>query len=363
MSVSFKDIIDIQIPQGNVDKIIDASGNILWQKNGWIFISDDGDLNDIIYANGKFVAVGFKSVGKSNETTIRVSSDGLTWNYATKFNSSISGTEGIELINVVYGNGKYVAIDRVNNSRIYASSDGFTWNEVYKRTDSLNGTVYLDRIIYDNNIFVAVGPRQVIISTNGTTWTPKFDNSIPGIDVAYGNGIFVIPNTTKVLTTTDKFASYSFTSVSLGKSVRKIIYANNKFIIIGDEGLIATSTNGTSWTTQSSGVTDDLISVAYGNGKYVIGSNMGYVLTSSTGTSWTKYKLLDYEVYNRIHSVRYLNNQFIVCTHNNVIGMSSNGVDWKSYNVSGSWLNESAYGANNYIVVSDRDGIFRYPVK
>jgi hypothetical protein len=66
-------------------------------------------------------------------------------------------------IKIIYANGMFVTIN--NNEKIFISQDGFTL-ELRKSVEAPNT---LSKIVYGNNLFVAVGAKTIITSSNGIT--------------------------------------------------------------------------------------------------------------------------------------------------------------------------------------------------
>ena len=68
---------------------------------------------------------------------------------------------------LIYANGKFVAVG--DFGKIYTSTDGITWTS---RTSNVSIPLY--SITYINNMYIVGGASGVILtSTNGTTWTRK----------------------------------------------------------------------------------------------------------------------------------------------------------------------------------------------
>lgn len=193
-----------------------------------------GNFQAITYSNekGMFVAVG-------DTSTIWYSSDGKTW----KVGQGIEGNA--TLTDVVYGNGKFVAVGHVYYhlekwTVAYSSTDGVNWHV----GQGLVGGAQFNSIIYANNLFVAVADKSTIwTSKNGEYWNPTIGLSggADFHDVAYGNNIFVAVGTDTTIwhspdgenwTPVENIiapghANIDFKSVTFGKGV---------FIAVGDMG-------------------------------------------------------------------------------------------------------------------------------
>jgi hypothetical protein len=189
-------------------------------------------LNDVVFANGLFVAVG--DLG-----TIVHSTDGSRWE-RTDF--------GVENINgLVYGDGKFVAVTSlgITGALSCVSTNGIDW------TAYGTGEIgVLRAIAFGNGRFVATGEGGLFMhSTNGQEWTLVEDDDIGGWitfpGVAYGNGRFV--------------------AVGYG------------------EGSIVVSENGIEWEEIAA---VDVADVGFAEGWFVAVAGEGEVIASRTGEFW-----------------------------------------------------------------------------
>ncbi len=163
-------------------------------KGGAIHISVDGQiwtdvqrpvatcLNKVIFANGLFLAVGENGV-------ILVSTNGTAWVREP------SGTTDA-LFGIAFGQGKYVAVGA--GGRVTVSANASAW------TPLQTGSADLKDIAFGNGVFVIpelpvlYGQMHVLVSTDGQSWNQADLPSVP-IDVSYpvlkhlgfGNGVFV----------------------------------------------------------------------------------------------------------------------------------------------------------------------------
>jgi hypothetical protein len=100
-----------------------------------------------------------------NNGQIFTSTDGSQTNI-----EQISGTSE-NLVDIVYGNGKFIAVG--NNGTILTSSNGSSWTtETSTTTNNLNSVSYNETV----DEFIIVGDNNTILISSGsdvTTWTPK----------------------------------------------------------------------------------------------------------------------------------------------------------------------------------------------
>lgn len=115
--------------------------------DGWLVANNLTNvvrLNDIAFGNGRFVAVGEKTI---------VSTNGLEWRITSKTNMS----------SVSFGAGTFVA---VGGKFAYTSSDGVTWTQ---RTVSL--ATYIDSVTFGNDKFLLVGDQGLVSTApTGKLW-------------------------------------------------------------------------------------------------------------------------------------------------------------------------------------------------
>ena len=174
---------------------------------------------DICYGNGKYVAVG--------GSRISYSIDGITWHSSSEPNS---------LKNVCYGKGKFIAVGYNNSPKLLNSTDGINWTEITNTTISTNSIV---SCCYGNGKFIIGSYNQMAYSLDGISWT-KISQSV--------------------------FDSY----------IHTICYGNGRFVAGDDNGHIGYSDDGVTWTKISqSYITDSIFRICYGNGKFVMGGNDG----------------------------------------------------------------------------------------
>jgi len=180
-------------------------------------------------------------------------------------------------------------------------------------------TSYLSGAIYGNGIFVAVGEKGTILtSQDGVTWITR--------------------------------------TSGVTSNLYRVTHGNSTFVVVGEKGTILTSQDGVTWTKRVSGITSALFDVTYGNNIFVVvgrGSDEcgcpqlaldppppctpcpAIILASSDGINWTSRILgpVDFG----LTEVRYGNGIFVAFVSYwsprstlmyDSIFTSSNGVDW-----------------------------------
>ena len=170
---------------------------VIWNY-GYMAYSDDGenwsasyiyssnrDFKCITYGGGKFVGIG--SDGYSSPLIAYSTDNGASWTLVT--DSKFSSGEAIE--SIIYANGRFIALG--DNGKMVSSSDGVTW---YLIPNLVFGSQSMNKIAYNDGKFLATRKDgRIAYSDDGLIWTPV--NSKP-LDttlingVAYGNDTFVV---------------------------------------------------------------------------------------------------------------------------------------------------------------------------
>jgi hypothetical protein len=233
-----------------------------------------GYMNDLIFADGKFVAVGEGRQGLGDASVypgqIKTSTDAKNWTSLTAADAIFGN---FNIFCIAYGAGKFVAGGR--GGKMATSPDGTNWTAV---ADSKFGTTSydevtsdIDSIAFGGGKFVAAGAgakNKMATSTDGTTWTAL---TVPLFEDFY---------------------------------IRRIVYAGNKFFAMGttdgpgsyatgSRRIMAYSTNGTTWTVTDSKFEDTIITnnsvsdIAWGGAagqeKFVAVGGYGRMAWSTTG--------------------------------------------------------------------------------
>jgi hypothetical protein len=433
-----------------LNDIIFANGQFLAVgNNGAVETSTDGttwalqnsgvtnSLNSVAYGNGKYVAVGTNA--------IIASMDGVTW---------FSATSGPRHASQVAGSSSgFVALDGSTNA--YFSLNGLTWttNVLTVPLGAMDyGPVVASRVIFTKGTFLIAAYQStppfwavyVFASSNGQNWTSNFvgtesdlsgfhytfffsgnGNAIAGglsdaqfllsssdnvnwtykSDVpggimmsflvgnagAYGNGLYVIVNSTSTIYTSTDNVNWGAPQLNVqspigpGSTFNSITYSNgtyvvatsnlfvistnglvynvgsntpslssvttfgNSFVGVGTNGAIYQSSGGISWTQRVSGTANDLHCVAGGGSQLVVVGDGGVILTSPNGISWTSRTS---HTLAPLSGVTYSNGLYVAVGNSGIILNSPDAVNW-TLKVSGhtNALYAVTYGSAGFLAV------------
>lgn len=259
---------------------------------------DNVTMNDVIFADGKFVASGS---GK-----IYYSEDGIAW-YTSP--SSITGNVWA----LGYGKGKFVAVAYAGSARCYYSDDAITWT-----AGSISHGAILGCIAYGNGRFICLpqAPNASgVYSEDGMTWSTLGSGSI---------------STTKT---------------------NDVIYADGKFVAVGPGMIRYSEDDGVSWTTitYDNLLSDTLNGIAYGNGMFVAVGDGGVIYISTDGgVTWVR--ILTQLVQENLLDITFGDGRF-VATGDNFVIYTEDGINWFRTNSSSSAYKALTYGLNRYVII------------
>jgi hypothetical protein len=242
---------------------------------------------------GTFVFVGGGGI-PGNPGVIRSTDNGSTW--ATYL-------LGTRFFRVIYDNSLFVA---VGPNIVGSSSDGITWT-----IQSISTTGFANGVVYGNSLFVAVGGSDVYTgippmyydfipvvytSPDGLTWTEQTSTGITDAlfkDVTYGDGLFVATGNCStggvVYTSTDGISWARQTVPPSLYNLNHAAYGSGLFIITCGSNYIIKSSDGVNWVKQTiNNFSDRFQDIIYGGGKFVITGESDTLLSSADGSTWVK---------------------------------------------------------------------------
>ncbi|RKP47897.1 hypothetical protein D7Z26_22040 [Cohnella endophytica] len=307
----------------------------------------DSYLLDMAYGNGVYVAVG-------NKGAVLTSEDGENW-------ESVSSGIGEHLQNVVYHEGKYLAVGGYT-SAVYSSADGKNWTS---NPIADNKGAAINKIVYINGHYAAVSQYgQVLFSDDGETWTvnPLTSNSPPPIsDIIYANDQYMVTDTYgRVYTSSD---GTTWTSVNTGKSTSLfgLAYSGSVYAAVGEQKILS-STDGEIWDVsweleQKPGQPINQLwvkGIVYAAGKFVAVGMKGTILTSGDGQTWVPSTS---GVTAQLNGVKYLNGQFVAVGDKTVL-TSPDGIVWTSVPGATEYFTDVAYDGSQYVLVGANGAVF-----
>ena len=343
----------------NSDMFAYSSDGVSWQTTSTGILSNLS-YSDISYSTDKFF------VCAKNSNTVLYSDDGISW-HAT--NDGISNREWIK---ACFGNDRYLLVAANSNTFAY-SNNGIRW---YETTVGIDGdNINWTDVIFGNGRFVAINAGEdtrIIYSFDGYYW----NNSGWESDDADWRCIGWVENASKFISlSTDstiiaisktQYQEYIKTEIGRDWAVstdklsgvtgwRCSCYGNGKYVAVGlNCSYFAYSVDGVNWTLTSTSIENRYwISICYDMGMFVaISGNLSDVAAYSVdGVTWTETNNgLESRFWNSITAGK----ELYVIIGVNRIAYSSNGISWTLSETlwnDRSWR-KSCYGKNKFIAVS-----------
>jgi hypothetical protein len=223
-----------------------SSDGVSWQA-GTGLPSEAGELHGAAWGNNIWVTVG-GYLASCDHGRIYYSSNGTSWQSATNTGFDPYQTFSVEIMDVAYGNGKFIAVG--SYGQMAFSTNGNSWTKITSSAFVINSDEHILSIATNGSGTWVAGARNgyLYISTdNGVTWTKKNSGSV---------------------TSTTAFSGY----------VQALTYDNGRFVALSHLGEIGYSTDAAAatWTKiypnalSPSGINNcDVTGVAYGGGKFV----------------------------------------------------------------------------------------------
>lgn len=210
-----------------------------------------------------------------------------------------------DMLDVAYGSGRFVAIGTFG--ALFTSDDGTTWTPQPRFTSQ-----DLQAIIYDGSQFVmGGGGGEILTSPDGIIWAHQ--NSTVGkgfYAMAYGEGRYVAVGTDQTVVWSDDAVHWSATVVTpTFMGFHGVGHGNGIWVAVGNpNSQLWSSPDGARWTQRSSGISADMDCVAYACGKFWVSSYAGQVLSSPDGINWIPD---DTRVSTRLLGIKHLNGRLL----------------------------------------------------
>jgi hypothetical protein len=262
------------------------------------------------------------------------------------------------LVDITYGNGKFVAVATNSQHAIY-SSNGINWNK-----STLFEYSYWDSIgfgIYDNKpIFLVAGSRETINFTfNLSSWMPSMmPNDEYWTTPTYGSGKWLIGGTDNM--------AYSSTLDNWSMMTKPMnnacyTYGNGKFVSLNNLQN-KYSTNGTTWKTNTHPLNAYWDAVTYGNNRFVAVGWTSKTMYSIDGITW--YQGGNITANLHWDSVVYGNGIFLaMASSKNQTSYSTDGITWYEGPTlpNGPSWRKIAYGSGAFVVISNESKVAYLP--
>jgi hypothetical protein len=220
---------------------------------------------------------GWVSCGRSS--TVRHSTDGITWNtVSAPFSWSLDVYSNDSMYVIAGGTGS-------SNGSIGMSTDGITWSAINSLVGGTNNAV-----THGDGMWIVVGGNAKIRrSTDAITWVESSSlfGSSTILTATWGNGLFIVGGRNGQVRRSTDGITWATSNASIGTSIYSSAYGNGIYVIGGSaNGDMRISSNGTTWTSVVSGFTGAISAIAYGDGKWLAGAG-AQLMESTDAVTWT----------------------------------------------------------------------------
>jgi len=355
---------------GEKGRIVQSIDGLNWAVVNTGVSNEKTSWRSIVYANNVYVAVGVEST--PTKARLIVSSDGETWvDKSSGINSDI-------LQKVVYINGNFYAVggkwhasDRAQDvGIIYSSSDGATWTlwstmpKIWPSNGTSSSNFYLMDMAYISGKFVVGGNvfSGYAYSSNGSSWTNGFLNGTSSLErfSIYNGKLYLIKNSTIGYSSTDGITFVTDPSYNNAVGTVKVGATLYRF---GQDGKLDSSTdNGVNWTPEPRVTNMTIQSAATnGTGMVLVTSAPNSLVVTADKSDWKK-------IAGNLQGIAYNGNKWVVVgdslygsdTTDGII--LNSGSDWEHLSTTSQLLpkeafSKVAYGNNTFVAMGKKIGV------
>lgn len=261
-------------------------------------------------------------VAAGNLGAVVVRKDGGTWE-ATRIPGDITTTQ------LLYAEGQFIGFgflsqNPLNPRVLLTSPDGFDWTVTHWPDLWAAPT----KMAHGGGRFVATSSSPLVfthVSTDGLRWVPQDARPFGGVDVAWGNGRFVVSDLGGRLHASKDGETWEVVLEVAGSGSAGLQFAGGRFIASFDN-CAAISEDGLHWSLFDPHPAYRTASMAFGNGAFVAASGQnGFVTISKDAVLWTSRFVFDPLA---VRAVGFEQGEFVAVGEGGLIATSSDGAGW-----------------------------------
>ena len=294
LSIAYGNNVFVAISSsGSGNRVMTSPDGITWTIRS---TPADNAWRSVCFGNGLFIAVADNGIVGQRAMS---SPDGITWTLRSTpqdylgYFVGVDPDTGADIINyvwvdgnwnsVAYGNGRFVGLSYASDAyNIMVSTDGVTWSA----TDP--NMYFWTNIVFGNGSFIGAHiqmyDRSIRSSADGGSWTVRYTPPSDATDIrlGFGNGLFVgivlrSSNNPLIVTSLDGISWIERGSVT-NNNWTSVTHGSNVFVAVANSGTgnrVMTSQDGIAWSLKQSAANQNWNSVAHGNGRFVAVSSSG----------------------------------------------------------------------------------------
>lgn len=320
----------------------DRACGIIWHNSSYNVI-------DIVYGNGIYIARNLNAILKP-----LYSEDAISWN---NINLNLTSSDW----EIAYGQGKFVMLQELSDgsgTAIYTSTDGKMW---VKHTDQLG--MRFDTVQYIDELWVAYTKGNsgkssgLWYSEDGINWSQSNINSGRVFGIAKSANKWVAIHLTTGIYYSEDGKTYTLSNLTGEKNYGVIRYANGIFVYAYKD-TVRYSENGEIW--EQATLNDvsllDVTDVMYEDGIWVMANSHEGLMYSVDGKTWSPVN----EIYLRPRFLTYGDGTWVAYGNNSSSeypAYSKDGMNWNKCNIAESNINKPVYADGIWIAPSG-NGLF-----
>ena len=360
--------------------VVGSNGTLITSSDGITWSTQDSGTTQTLYS---ITSDGTSRLLGGGEHAIQITSTDAT---ATTWNASNDSPTQENLNDILFGNGIYIAIG--NAGSILTSNDTVYWSSQTSGTTNDLFSLALDLETL-NNEFLVSGAWGTLLrgDTTGTGWAPEAVPSNPApasasffYDVVssfspiapFDSIVVTVGSGGEIYNTTDNGASWDISAgpTQTQKDINALTTSDSLLVAVGDNGVILNSTNaGVEWFSQTSCTSDRLHSVAWKDTtptRFIAIGDAGAVCISDDGSDWTAdTPNTPPDTSSALYGIAWGDDQFIAVGGsflNSVIYTSPDGEDWTLRNSNEPFiLRDIVWNKDHFIAVGDGGTITTSP--
>jgi hypothetical protein len=265
-----------------------SDGGNTWDVSASLFDSTTGQINNLIYLNGIWFALGYKSIiGVGNRGILYTVDNGALWGDVLE--SIEYDLFDTDLYSIAYNGSTYLLVGQKGGiSTIWSSADGITW--------SILSTPAIDTVLnitYNGTYWVICGSggSKVQYSVDGISWSSAsgFSGGSQFSQINYNGHTMIISDpystTNNLYYSEDK--GITWVAVTIGSAViNSLSWNGTVFVASTSAPSIYTSRDGITWTLRYTPA--EIITSIFWNGRVFKGAGTTYAYESTDGYTWSQ---------------------------------------------------------------------------
>lgn len=315
-TVTRQEILSLSITEDTEINAVFKDENLEWQ---WVYPNpiSDRDIADVVYGNGRFVAVG-------QDGMCRMSFNGYDWTL------SVGVSPEITILSVTWDGSRFLALGYKGLTNEYfaiVSENGEIW-ELLPINIATTGSI--QSIIYGNGQYLATttlgyNNYGLAISPDLENWTVVKTSSSPFGAIAFEQERFVAA--TSNFYSSEDGLTWQLHPSGQSSAITRIRWLDGRYYATATNTVL-TSLDAQNWEKQTPNLAGNFTDIVKSGGIYLLSANTVSTKPLFAGPSLSSLEeLVDFDL-NSVNAIEANNNTFIVVSANGWIRLSHDGFEF-----------------------------------